>query len=109
MNANEAREKLEMARKAFAETWKQVRPLEEDLTAYRAVFIALGMFSPQVYGPGGSMDLKVVLEMARESSAVQTVMKNRDDEVSKVIAAATTSMELQISELKQPIGFNIPK
>ena len=33
-----------MARKAFAETWKQVRPLEEDLTAYRAVFIALGMF-----------------------------------------------------------------
>ena len=55
------------------------------------------------------MDLKVVLEMARESSAVQTVMKNRDDEVSKVIAAATTSMELQISELKQPIGFNIPK
>lgn len=109
MNANEAKERLEMARKVATATWKQVQPLEQELTAYRAVFLALQAFSPEMYGAGGSMDLQVVLNMARKSPAVQTVMQNRNAEVSKQIADTTTSMELKIGELKQPIGFTIPK
>jgi hypothetical protein len=109
MNASEARERLEMMRKAAAETWKQVQPLEQELTAYRAVFLALQAFSPQMYGAGGSIDLQVLLDTARKSPAVQTVMQNRNAEVSKLIADTTTSMELKIGELKQPIGFTIPK
>ena len=108
MNASEGNEKLEMLQKMAAQTWKQVQPLELELTAYRALFLALGTFSPEMFGPGGSMDLQVLLDAARSSSSVQTVMQNRNVEVSKLLADVTTLVELKIGELKQPIGFVIP-
>ena len=109
MNASEGRERLEMFQKITAQVRKQVQPLEQELTAYRALFLALVAYSPEMFGPGGSMDLQVLLEAARNSSSVQTIMENRNAEVSKLIADMTTLIEFKIGELKQPIGFVIPK
>jgi hypothetical protein len=109
MNASEGKEKLEEFKKMATETWRQVQPLEKELTAYRASVLALQAWDPAMFGPGGSMDLEALLDAARNSSSVQTVMQNRNDEFLKQIADMTTSIELKIGQLKQPIGFAIPK
>lgn len=88
MNTSEAKERLEKMQKIAAEIRKQVEPLELVLDAYRAEFIGLGMSIPKMFGPGGSMDLNFLFDMARKSSPVHTVMQNRKAEFSKVLAEA---------------------
>jgi hypothetical protein len=92
----------------MAKLAEQLKPLETELTTYRAVFLALKAASPALFGSGGGYDLDQIFALAAASSAVQTRMKQRSEEVSALIEKATSEKEMNLLQLKQPIGFKLP-
>lgn len=101
--------------KFLTATRKQIKPLEEELTSFRATFIALKAFDPGTFGPGGDLDLELILKMAKESAAVKKIMAERDQEIDAIAKMVLDSIDNQelnpnadVPPLKEPIGFKLP-
>jgi len=88
---------------------EQIKPIEAELTIYRALFMALKALDPALFQSGGQYDLDQLFAATGTSPAIRNLIEKRSEEISSQIESAALAKQLLLTQLKQPIGFSLPK
>jgi hypothetical protein len=109
VNPQQALEDLAAQKEMFLALAEQIKPIEAELTIYRAVFMALKAQNPALFQSGGQYDLDQLFAAAGASPAIRKLIEKRSEEVSSQIESAALAKQLLLTQLKQPIGSSFPK